>query len=81
MKKKLKSNQHLVKKIYEGLRLLRSDPRPEVWGERKHGSLAGLYAYDLDRGNRILYSVERSGATCSVTLYRVCSHKQVYGED
>ena len=33
-------------------------------------------AYELDRENRLLYSVIRAGRECTVQLLLVCSHKK-----
>lgn len=38
-----------------------------------------VYAYNLDKSNRIIYSVDFSNNT--IELRRVGSHKQVYGKD
>lgn len=38
-----------------------------------------VYAYNLDKSNRIIYSVDFSNNT--IELRRVGTHKQVYGKD
>lgn len=81
-KRKLrKAPMELLNKINDALLSLRNHPAPESLGGLKRGPLAGLFAYELDRENRILYSVNRTRERSTVCLLRVCSHKEVYGRD
>lgn len=80
-RKSRKAPKPLLDKIDDALLSLRKHPAPEFLGDPKKGPLAGLLGYKLDRENRILYDVTRSGEKCTIRLLRVCSHKEVYGYD
>lgn len=80
-RKSRKAAKELLNKIDDALLSRRRHPEPESLGVYKKGPLAGLLAYELDRENRILYRVVRSGEKCTIQLLRVCSHKEVYGND
>ena len=70
-----------MKRVDAGINELRNSERPEMIGDRKRGELFGYYSYEISRGHRILYRVERKDGVVSVLLHRVCDHKNVYGED
>jgi mRNA-degrading endonuclease RelE of RelBE toxin-antitoxin system len=76
-----KSPQYIMKKVKEGLIELRNSDEPERLGVRKKGKLSKYYAYDISRGHRILYCVERKDDKIVVFLHRVRDHKNVYGKD
>jgi len=79
--KKEKSPKTLIEKIENGLIELRHADEPERLGTLKKGKLSSYYSYDISRGHRILYRVERRGGNVVVYLHRVCDHKNVYGRD
>jgi|GEM_PF-3562716 hypothetical protein len=75
-----KAPTELIGKIENAILTLRENPIPESLGTAKKGPLVGLFAYELDRENRLLYGVRRTGNECTVLLLRVCSQKEVYGK-
>ncbi len=79
-KKNEGSLRNIEKKIEVAMDLFERCKEPESLGEQKKGQLDGLYAYKLNSSSRILYGVERENNEISVTLYRICDHKQVYGK-
>lgn len=79
--KKERSPHPLMIKVNNGLTELKNSDEPERLGTRKKGKLSDYYAYDVSRGHRILYSVERRDGGTTVYLHRVCDHKNAYGRD
>jgi len=79
--KKKRSPKELMKRVDDGIAELRDSDEPERIGIRKKGNLRRFYSYEISRGHRILYRVERTDDIVYVHLYRVCDHKNVYGND
>ncbi|MGI0101365.1 MAG: hypothetical protein ACREA7_02080 [Nitrosotalea sp.] len=67
----------LQKKVDAILEELVKSENPTKLGEYK--SSLKIYAYNLDKSNRIIYTVDFSNNT--IELRRVGTHKQVYGKD
>lgn len=67
----------LQNKVKEALTQLANSKNPRELGEYKPG--LKVYAYDLDKSNRILYDARFSDNI--IELYRVGDHKQTYGRD
>jgi Txe/YoeB family toxin of Txe-Axe toxin-antitoxin module len=79
--KRKRSPEHLIRKVNDGISELRNSDIPDIIGIRKKGKLNEYFSYEISRGHRILYNVERRGGIVSVHLHRVCDHKNVYGKD
>jgi hypothetical protein len=80
-KKSKKAPSYVIRKVDLAILNLTMSKWPERLGRPKHGPLAGLLGYEVDDSNRILYEVDRYEEGVLITLHRVCSHKQVYGQD
>jgi mRNA-degrading endonuclease YafQ of YafQ-DinJ toxin-antitoxin module len=80
-RKSNRAPRELLVKIEGALLALRESVNPEFLGPAKRGRLVGLFAYELDRENRILFRVIRRRQETAIQLLRVCSHKEVYGKD
>ncbi|MDR0198873.1 MAG: hypothetical protein LBI08_03930 [Methanomassiliicoccaceae archaeon] len=81
MMKRKRSSKELMERVDGGIIELRHSDAPEMIGARKKGKLYKFYSYDISRGHRILYRVERKDGIVFVHLHRVCDHKNVYGKD
>ena len=64
-------------KVKKALTQLDNSENPRDLGKYKRS--LRIYAYDLDKSNRILYDVRFSDNV--IELYRVGDHKQTYGKD
>ncbi|MCL2317648.1 MAG: hypothetical protein FWC44_01130 [Methanomassiliicoccaceae archaeon] len=80
-KKREKSPKYIADRVDRGLIELRNSEEPERLGMQKKGKLSDYYAYNLSRGHRILYQVERNTEGITIYLHRVCDHKNVYQKD
>ncbi len=79
-KRKLKrQSDFVIKAMNDGLELLMNAENPESLGSKKDGELKELRALKLGYDNRLIYSIARTGGTCTIYLYKVCTHKEVYG--
>lgn len=70
-------DSQLQNKVKEALIELANSENPRKSGEYK--SSLKVYAYDLDKSNRILYDARFNDNI--IELYRVGDHKQTYGKD
>ena len=70
-------NPQLQNKVKKALTQLDNSENPRDLGKYKRS--LRIYAYDLDKSNRILYDVRFSDNV--IELYRVGDHKQTYGKD
>jgi mRNA-degrading endonuclease RelE of RelBE toxin-antitoxin system len=67
----------IQKKVDSALNELANSENPAKLGDYKQN--LRVYAYDLDKSNRIVYTVDFTNNV--IELRRVGSHKQAYGKD
>lgn len=67
----------LQKRVDSALAELVKSENPIKLGDYKPS--LKVYAYNLDKSNRIIYTVDFSNNI--IELRRVCTHKQAYGKD
>lgn len=65
------------KKVDDAILDLANSTNPATKGQYKNS--IRVFAYELGRGDRILYDVQYEGNV--IVLLRVCDHKSVYGKD
>lgn len=70
-------SSELAERVDNALRTLLSSERPERLGVFKTGPIRGLFAYEIGAKCRILYRPDYERR--AIELFRVCSHKVVYG--
>ena len=80
-KKKKTCDPYIIDKLRDAIIEISSSENPERLGEKKHGDIKDLYAYNLTREHRVLYAVERKEHSVTVIFKRVCDHKNAYGID
>lgn len=76
--KETKVTKKMMERVDKAILDLRNSDEPERLGKKKKGRISSYFSYELGKRHRILYKVERSGEAVSVSLHRICDHKQVY---
>ena len=75
---KQRSQKFILEGVDSAITNLKNSENPKSLGERKKGNLQEFLSYKIGSKYRILYDVKDDGR---IYLYKVCSHKRVYGKD